>query len=232
MRVPDPGGARVVALRFADTTDALLRLRALAWRGRSGATGWWRPITRDRLEHELTIIAQKGFADYFLVVHDIVQHGPTHCGRGSVANSIVSYCLGITHVDPLGAGLLFERFSTRSGRTRPTSTSTSRGRARPDPGRVFRRYPRPQGHGGQPQLLPAARRRCARWPGVRLSAGRDPRGHPPLPRVQRGRVHRPAARHPSQLPGAQPPGGVAGAGAGGGAAGEHAAAPSRCTRRW
>ena len=35
---------------------------------------------------------------------------PTHCGRGSVANSIVSYCLGITHVEPLGAGLLFERF--------------------------------------------------------------------------------------------------------------------------
>ena len=67
-------------------------------------------MTRDRLEHELAIIAQKHFADYFLVVHDIVQHGPTHCGRGSVANSIVSYCLGITHVDPLGAGLLFERF--------------------------------------------------------------------------------------------------------------------------
>jgi DNA-directed DNA polymerase III PolC len=52
----------------------------------------------------------KGFADYFLVVRDIVANGPTHCGRGSVANSIVSYCLGITHVEPLGAGLLFERF--------------------------------------------------------------------------------------------------------------------------
>ena len=52
----------------------------------------------------------KGFADYFLVVRDIVQQGPTHCGRGSVANSVVSYCLGITHVEPLSAGLLFERF--------------------------------------------------------------------------------------------------------------------------
>ena len=68
------------------------------------------PVTRSRLEHELAIIGAKGFADYFLVVHDIVQHGPTHCGRGSVANSMVSYCLGITHVEPLGAGLLFERF--------------------------------------------------------------------------------------------------------------------------
>src|SRR5262249_28451191 len=64
-------------------------------------------------------IAQKGFADYFLVVHGIVQYGPTHCGRGSVANSIVSYSLGITHVDPLGAGLLFERFLNPERRDPP-----------------------------------------------------------------------------------------------------------------
>jgi error-prone DNA polymerase len=44
------------------------------------------------------------------VVNEIVHNGPTHCGRGSVANSVVSYCLGITHVEPLAAGLLFERF--------------------------------------------------------------------------------------------------------------------------
>src|SRR6266540_1970174 len=41
---------------------------------------------------------------------DVVAHAPTHCGRGSVANSIVSYCLGLTHVDPLQQGLVFERF--------------------------------------------------------------------------------------------------------------------------
>ncbi|MBL8980460.1 MAG: DNA polymerase III subunit alpha [Gemmatimonadetes bacterium] len=101
---------RVVAPRFAEADDALLRLRTLAYEGAERRYGTVAPITRDRLEHELAIIGQKAFADYFLVVHDIVQHGPTHCGRGSVANSIVSYCLGITHVDPLGAGLLFERF--------------------------------------------------------------------------------------------------------------------------
>jgi DNA-directed DNA polymerase III PolC len=101
---------RTVAPRFACPDDSWQRLRAMAYAGAERRYGMVAPITRDRLEHELAIIAQKGFADYFLVVHDIVQHGPTHCGRGSVANSIVSYCLGITHVDPLGAGLLFERF--------------------------------------------------------------------------------------------------------------------------
>jgi error-prone DNA polymerase len=105
-----PIGARVVPPRMAEHTDALERLRADAYAGAARRYGMIAPVTRDRLEHELAIIAQKGFADYFLVVKDIVEHGPTHCGRGSVANSIVSYSLGITHVDPLSAGLLFERF--------------------------------------------------------------------------------------------------------------------------
>ena len=101
---------RTVAPRLADLGNALERLRALTYEGAVRRYGTIAPITRARIEHELQIIGAKGFADYFLVVRDIVQHGPTHCGRGSVANSIVSYCLGITHVDPLHAGLLFERF--------------------------------------------------------------------------------------------------------------------------
>ena len=101
---------RVVAPRFSDAGDAFARLHALAYAGAEQRYGTVAPVTRDRLEHELAIIRAKGFADYFLVVHDIVGHAPTHCGRGSVANSMVSYCLGITHVEPLGAGLLFERF--------------------------------------------------------------------------------------------------------------------------
>jgi DNA polymerase III alpha subunit len=105
-----PVGARVIPPRATDLGDALERLRVLAYDGAGRRYGTVAPVTRSRLEHELGIIGQKGFADYFLVVHDIVQHGPTHCGRGSVANSVVSYCLGITHVEPLGAGLLFERF--------------------------------------------------------------------------------------------------------------------------
>ncbi|MDC7225577.1 MAG: DNA polymerase III subunit alpha [Spirochaetales bacterium] len=63
-----------------------------------------------RLEYELNIICRKGFASYFLVVRDIVNSAPRTCGRGSAASSIVSYLLGITHVDPLAYNLFFERF--------------------------------------------------------------------------------------------------------------------------
>jgi error-prone DNA polymerase len=115
-----PIGTRVVAPRFACPDNALDHLRLLAYRGAERRYGTIAPVTRARLEHELAVIGQKGFADYFLVVHDIVHAptAPTHCGRGSVANSIVSYALGITHVDPLSSGLLFERF-LKPARTDP-----------------------------------------------------------------------------------------------------------------
>ena len=87
----------------------------------------------------------KGFADYFLVVNDIVEHGPTHCGRGSVANSIVSYCLGITHVEPLGAGLLFERFLNPERKDPPDIDLDFPWDERDKVlAYVFRHYPRPQ----------------------------------------------------------------------------------------
>ncbi len=63
-----------------------------------------------RMEYELKIIREKGFANYFLVVEDIVRRSPRTCGRGSAAASLVSYCLGITHVDPIQHDLFFERF--------------------------------------------------------------------------------------------------------------------------
>jgi error-prone DNA polymerase len=68
------------------------------------------PPVLKRLEKELSIIERKGFADYFLVVHDFVKHSPYTCGRGSAAASLVSYLLFITHVDPLSHNLFFERF--------------------------------------------------------------------------------------------------------------------------
>ncbi|MBU0766282.1 DNA polymerase III subunit alpha [Patescibacteria group bacterium] len=69
----------------------------------------------DRLNYELKIIEQVGFAGYFLIVSDFVNEakrrgitvGP---GRGSAAGSIVAYCMGITGLDPLEHGLFFERF--------------------------------------------------------------------------------------------------------------------------
>jgi DNA polymerase-3 subunit alpha/error-prone DNA polymerase len=64
----------------------------------------------NRIEYELNIINQKGFAPYFLVMDDIVRMSPRTCGRGSGAASIVSYSLGITNVDPVRHQLYFERF--------------------------------------------------------------------------------------------------------------------------
>ena len=136
---------RVVPPRMTDRTDAFEQLRALAYAGAERRYGTVAPVTRDRLEHELAIIGMKGFADYFLVVHDIVAHGPTHCGRGSVANSVVSYCLGITHVEPLGAGLLFERF-LNPARTDPPDIDLDFPWDERDHvlAYVFRRYPFPR----------------------------------------------------------------------------------------
>jgi DNA-directed DNA polymerase III PolC len=72
------------------------------------------PEISKRLEKELELIQQKGFVSYFLINYDIVnfaQHKNFyHVGRGSGANSIVAYCLGITDVDPIELDLYFERF--------------------------------------------------------------------------------------------------------------------------
>ncbi len=77
--------------------------------GAGSAAGGLRPW-RERLDYELSVIRAKGFSSYFLVVEDIVAQCPRTCGRGSAAASIVSYLLGITHVDPLAYNLFFERF--------------------------------------------------------------------------------------------------------------------------
>lgn len=67
-----------------------------------------------QLRYELKLIAELGFADYFLTVHDIVSFARSRdilCqGRGSAANSVVCYSLGITAIDPIRMSLLFERF--------------------------------------------------------------------------------------------------------------------------
>ncbi len=65
---------------------------------------------KSRIDHEMKIIAEKNFSHYFLVVADLAEKAPRSCGRGSAAASIVSYALGITHVDPIRHNLFFERF--------------------------------------------------------------------------------------------------------------------------
>jgi DNA-directed DNA polymerase III PolC len=105
--------------RAAEHGSAFTQLRELSLQGARWRYSEITPELHSRLDLELGIIAQKGFADYFLVVRDIVRHAPTHCGRGSVANSVVSYCLGITHVDPIRCGLIFERFLNLQRRDPP-----------------------------------------------------------------------------------------------------------------
>ena len=71
-------------------------------------------IALERMHKELKIIDDLGFNAYFLINNDIVNYATTrgfyHVGRGSGANSIVAYCLGITDVDPIELNLYFERF--------------------------------------------------------------------------------------------------------------------------
>lgn len=103
--------------------QASRRLQQLCLDGIQRRYGESPPLTpgnpiQQRLNHELAIIQRKGFSSYFLVVHDIVSRFPRTCGRGSSAASIVSYLLGITHVDPLSHNLFFERF-LHDGRTDP-----------------------------------------------------------------------------------------------------------------
>ena len=70
---------------------------------------------RERLKYELSVIQSMGYVDYFLIVWDFINYARTQNimvgpGRGSAAGSIVSYCLGITSIDPIRYQLLFERF--------------------------------------------------------------------------------------------------------------------------
>lgn len=85
---------------------------------REGLERRYKNITEDieeRFRFELGIIEQMGFAAYFLIVWDFIDYSrkngvPVGPGRGSAAGSLVAYCLGITNIDPLEHGLLFERF--------------------------------------------------------------------------------------------------------------------------
>ncbi len=70
---------------------------------------------RQRLDYELDVIRNMGYVDYFLIVWDYINYAKTHDipvgpGRGSAAGSVVSYCMGITDIDPIRYQLLFERF--------------------------------------------------------------------------------------------------------------------------
>ncbi|MFG1399625.1 error-prone DNA polymerase [Roseixanthobacter pseudopolyaromaticivorans] len=94
-------------------------LEALAWEGaRTRYPAGIPDKVNTTLRHELGLIAELGYAPYFLTVDEIVRFargaGILCQGRGSAANSAVCFCLGLTEVDPMKASLLFERFISRN----------------------------------------------------------------------------------------------------------------------
>ncbi|MBC7230168.1 MAG: DNA polymerase III subunit alpha [Actinobacteria bacterium] len=99
-------------------------LEKLAWEGLRRRYREVTPELEERLRYELSVIREMGFSGYFLIVWDFIRYakengimvGP---GRGSAAGSLTAYCLGITTVDPMRYGLLFERFLNPSRRTMP-----------------------------------------------------------------------------------------------------------------
>ncbi len=81
-------------------------------------------LYRERLAHEIATIKKMGFAGYFLIVSDFIRYAkendvPVGPGRGSAAGSLVAYCLGITGLDPIEYGLIFERFLNPARKSMP-----------------------------------------------------------------------------------------------------------------
>jgi DNA polymerase-3 subunit alpha len=108
---PVPEGTRMEDLMVRQAREGLQkRLATPASHFRPPEADYWQ-----RLEYEIDILVKMGFAGYFLVVADIINHAkgrhiPVGPGRGSAAGSLVAYALGITDLDPLAYGLFFERF--------------------------------------------------------------------------------------------------------------------------
>ena len=103
---------RIIFPRFEHMSDeeAFDRLYQATIEGCRRRYGKITPPVKARIDHEMKIIREKNFAHYFLVVADMTRQAQRSCGRGSAAASIVSYALGITHVDPIKHNLFFERF--------------------------------------------------------------------------------------------------------------------------
>ena len=109
-------GIKIPQFKAEGITDNRKYLRQLSFEGlyRHYGKNPSAEITQ-RLEYELSVIEEKQFVDYFLIVWDFVRYAkenniPVGPGRGSGAGSLCAYCIGITGIDPMKYGLMFERF--------------------------------------------------------------------------------------------------------------------------
>ncbi len=109
--------------KLKPTEDAFTLLWNVCFNGLKKRYGTITKKAEERLRYELDVINQLNFTDYFLIVYDIVKEaknrGMITVGRGSAANSLVSYCLEFTEVDPLKHNLYFERFLNKGRKSPP-----------------------------------------------------------------------------------------------------------------
>ncbi len=108
---------------FLGTMDDYLEKLAMEGAKRRYADGL-SPEVEERIRFELGVIRTMGFAGYFLIVQDFINYGKRSGvfvgpGRGSAAGSVVAYCIGITNIDPIKYGLLFERFLNPERKSMP-----------------------------------------------------------------------------------------------------------------
>ncbi len=108
----------------ADTYLELVTWQGLLQRFNRKSANEIEPVYRERLDYELKMMQQMGFATYFLVVWDYIKYArdngiPVGPGRGSAAGSLVAYALRITNIDPVHHGLLFERFLNPERKSMP-----------------------------------------------------------------------------------------------------------------
>ncbi len=109
---------------FTESKDSDIKLlKELAYKGFTKRYPGDDGKAEARMDKELSVIDQLNFCAYFLITWDIIQYsnrmGFMHVGRGSGANSIVAYCLGITDICPLELDLYFERFLNLNRKTPP-----------------------------------------------------------------------------------------------------------------
>ncbi|MEQ1554787.1 MAG: DNA polymerase III subunit alpha [Ferruginibacter sp.] len=99
-------------------------LEHLTWSGAKNRYQILTPAAEERIQFELGVIKEMGFAGYFLIVSDFIKAGRDlgvfiGPGRGSAAGSAVAYCIGITNIDPIKYNLLFERFLNPERKSMP-----------------------------------------------------------------------------------------------------------------
>ena len=111
----------VVPANFSSQDEYLSHL---TWSGAKERYKIFTPETEERINFELGVIKEMGFAGYFLIVSDFIVAGKemgvfVGPGRGSAAGSVVAYCIGITNIDPIKYNLLFERFLNPERKSMP-----------------------------------------------------------------------------------------------------------------